>query len=187
MQEKNEKTCSDKVTVKCKVNSDKYGFYNDPSGFCTGGYGHKIAEKTCAEIDKLPANDLSKKEKDSQLSIKNEGEASALLKKDLKKFVDGVNKAATVCLNQNQFDALVSFAFNVGLSKIDGFGGSTLLKIINSSPLSKDGKTPIFDYKKIRGEFSKWNKSEGKVLDGLTERRTAEADMFEKNPEKKRI
>ena len=162
MQEKNEKTCSDKVTVKCKVNSDKYGFYNDPSGFCTVGYGHKIAEKTCAEIDKLPANDFSKKEKDSQLSIKNEGEASALLKKDLKKFVDGVNKAATVCLNQNQFDALVSFAFNVGLSKIDGFGGSTLLKIINSSPLSKDGKTPIFDYKKIRGEFSKWNKSEGK-------------------------
>lgn len=74
---------------------------------------------------------------------------------------------------QHQFDVLVSFAYNVG-SDIDqddipeGLGDSTLLKIINASP--NDSRIP--------GELLKWNKSGGKVLKGLTRRRTIEGNYY---------
>lgn len=76
-------------------------------------------------------------------------------------------------LNENQFSALVSFAYNVG-SDIDadiipeGLGDSTLLKKVNANPSDPT----------IRSEFLKWNKSKGKILNGLTRRRKAEADLY---------
>lgn len=78
-----------------------------------------------------------------------------------------------VKVNQNQFSALVSFAYNVG-SDIDaddipeGLGDSTLLKLVNANPNDP----------RIRDEFKKWNKSKGKVLNGLIRRRAAEANLY---------
>jgi len=72
-----------------------------------------------------------------------------------------------------QFDALVSFAYNVG-TDIDqddiaeGLGDSTLLKLINANPLSP----------RIPGEFLKWNKANGKVNYGLRRRRAIEAYYY---------
>jgi lysozyme len=68
-------------------------------------------------------------------------------------------------LNDNQFSALVCFAYNVGMGN---FNKSTLLKLINRNP-----NDPT-----IRTEFLKWNKAGGKELSGLTKRRQAEADLY---------
>ena len=71
-----------------------------------------------------------------------------------------------VPLNQAQFDALVSFAFNLGAGALET---STLLKKLNA------GK-----YAAVPQEFEKWVKAGGKTLPGLVRRRTAEAQLFEK-------
>ncbi len=84
-----------------------------------------------------------------------------------------VNNKATVInshllkcvLNQNQFDALVSFAYNVG---IGAFANSTLLK-----KLIKNPNNPEIAY-----EFSRWNKDNGKTVEGLTNRRKKESDFY---------
>lgn len=83
----------------------------------------------------------------------------------LVKFVDGVNNLVTKPLTDNQFSALVSFAFNCGLGNLKS---STLLRKVNTNP--KDST--------IAAEFAKWNKSNGKVLNGLTKRRKAESDLY---------
>lgn len=95
----------------------------------------------------------------------NEAAASELLARDLEKFETGVSELVKVELNQNQFDALVSFAFNVGLGNL---AKSTLLKKIN-------GGRPVCE---VQAEFLRWNKAGGKVLAGLTKRRNAEAYLF---------
>jgi len=88
-----------------------------------------------------------------------------LLQSDLSRFESAITKLLKVTVNQNQFDALVSIAFNVGSGAI---GGSTLLKLLNSG-----------DTKGASAEFAKWNKAGGKVLAGLTARRAAERELFE--------
>jgi Phage-related lysozyme (muraminidase) len=67
-------------------------------------------------------------------------------------------------LNQNQFDALVSFVFNVG---VGAFAGSTLLK-----------KIKLNDTLLLRAEFAKWKYSKGSVSPGLVKRRKEEADLY---------
>ena len=89
------------------------------------------------------------------------------------KFAKDVDKLVVSNVNQNQFDALVSFAYNVG-SDIDtdtiaeGLGDSTLLKKVNKNP----------DDPSIRNEFLKWNKAGGKIITGLTRRRNEEASIY---------
>lgn len=68
-------------------------------------------------------------------------------------------------LNQNQFDSLVSFIYNIGLS---GFERSTLYR---------KAKVDVND-SSIRTEFMRWNKAGGKVLAGLSKRRKQEADLY---------
>jgi lysozyme len=68
-------------------------------------------------------------------------------------------------VTQNQFNALVSFAFNLGSQAL---GKSTLLKKVNANP-----NDPT-----IKNEFLKWNKASGKVLTGLTRRRAQEANLY---------
>lgn len=68
-------------------------------------------------------------------------------------------------LTQNQFDALVSFTFNLGEGSLKS---STLLKKVNANPSDTT----------ISSEFLKWNKAGGKVIDGLTKRRQAEAKLY---------
>lgn len=98
--------------------------------------------------------------------------ADELLLEDMRSFVEDVNGLVKVTVTQRQFDALVSFAFNVG-SDIDadtiaeGLGDSTLLKYVNASK---------FDL--AADEFLKWNKAGGQVLRGLTRRRAAERALF---------
>lgn len=91
-------------------------------------------------------------------------QADELLQDDLDRFEKAVTRLVTVPLTQNQYDALVSFAFNVGISALER---STLLKRVNAK---------LFD--QARAEFAKWNRAGGRPLAGLTRRRAAEAALF---------
>lgn len=90
-------------------------------------------------------------------------EADKLLEEDLMRFEIGVNDLVTVQLTDNQFSALVCFAFNVGLGAL---ARSTLLKKINGQ---MDG---------AEQEFLKWTRAGGKVLNGLVRRRQAEMELY---------
>lgn len=81
-----------------------------------------------------------------------------------KTFSENINKVVKVPLNQNQFDALVSFAYNIGNKN---FNWSTLLKKLNQS-----------DYEGASLEFGRWNQAGGKVLNGLVRRREKEKELF---------
>ncbi len=88
-------------------------------------------------------------------------------------FENDVESLLKVDVKQHQFDALVSFAYNVG-TDIDvdnipeGLGDSTLLHLVNKNPNDD----------RIVAEFLKWNKSRGKILRGLTRRRSIEAYLY---------
>lgn len=91
-------------------------------------------------------------------------QADNLLIKNLNAYENAVNKYVTYSINQNQFDALVSFAYNCGNGALKT---STLLKKLNAG-----------DVLGAADEFLRWNKSNGKVLNGLTRRRKAERKLF---------
>lgn len=122
--------------------------YKCPSGVWTIGYGH--------------TNGVKKGQKISR------SRAESFLREDLRRFENGVNSAVFVPLTQNQFDALISFCFNCGLT---AFKESTLRKKLNAK-----------DYDGASKEFLRWNKSKGVVLDGLKRRRNAEKALFDKIP-----
>ncbi|MEX5908508.1 lysozyme [Citrobacter portucalensis] len=90
--------------------------------------------------------------------------ADRLLKTGLVGYENDVLKVVMVKLTQGQFDALVSFAYNVGSRALST---STLLKKLNAG-----------DIKGAADEFLRWNKSGGKVMPGLTNRRKAEREVF---------
>ena len=93
-----------------------------------------------------------------------EAEAEAILRRDLGSIERDVEKAVTVHVNQRQFDTLVSFVFNVG---IGAFHKSTLLKKLNASR-----------YDEVPSELMKWTRAGGRVVQGLVNRRKAEADLW---------
>lgn len=93
-----------------------------------------------------------------------EQQADSYLRNDVKKFESAVSKAVKVKLTQGQFDALVSFTYNVGPANMDS---STLIKKLNAG-----------DVKGAADEFPRWNKAAGKVMAGLTTRRAAERALF---------
>ena len=92
-------------------------------------------------------------------------QANALFETVMNNFALGVKKCLTKEVNENQFSALVCFAYNVGIGSLQK---STLLKKININPNDET----------IAGEFAKWTKAGGKVLLGLVRRRKAEADLY---------
>lgn len=94
--------------------------------------------------------------------------ANEMLKHQLKTFEKAVNQGVKVKINQNQFDSLVSFSFNVGTG---AFLSSTLLKVINRNGTNSE----------IYKEFVKWKNAGGKFLDGLLKRRIQEYNMFTGN------
>ena len=120
--------------------------YTCPAGKLTIGYGHVI----------LPDEDLG------HVTVTERG-AEDLLKEDLEGAEQAVNRA-NLKIDQDQFDALVSFVFNVG---VGAFQGSTLLKRIR-----------VGDMQGAADEFLKWNHGGGKVLAGLTRRREVERQLF---------
>jgi lysozyme len=93
-----------------------------------------------------------------------EKEAREMLVRDLAKYESAVNRLVKVPLTANQYGALTSFTFNLGEGNL---AKSTLLKKLNAG-----------DYAGAAKEFPRWNKAGGKVMNGLTRRRKAEAELF---------
>ena len=93
-----------------------------------------------------------------------EERAESLLMNTLKQYADAVNLFSKYPLNQNQFDALVDFAYNVGIGALKS---STLLKKLN-----------LKDYVGAPLEFMEWTHVGGVVLQGLVDRRKAEQLLF---------
>ena len=119
--------------------------YKCAAGVWTIGYGHTKDVQEGNVISALKANEM--------------------LQNELVEYENYVNTLVTVPLNQNQFDALVSWVYNLGSSN---FQASTMLKVINA------GGEMIG----VPAQIMRWNKAGGKVLEGLTRRRQAEADLF---------
>jgi len=91
-------------------------------------------------------------------------QATDLMMQVLREFEDGINAALRVEVTQNQYDALVCWAFNIGVSAAQN---STLMKKLNSG-----------DYSGAADQFLRWNRAGGQVLRGLTRRREAERALF---------
>jgi lysozyme len=124
--------------------------YLCPANIPTIGYGNTEYENG----QKVTLND----------TVISKERAEELLKNIVIKFEDGIKKLVKVPLTQHQFDALVSFTYNIGLGN---FSKSTLLKLLNNG-----------DYEGASKEFQRWNKAGGKVLSGLIRRRKEEMELF---------
>tara|TARA_R110002012_G_scaffold134615_1_gene288047 strand:- start:1444 stop:1911 length:468 start_codon:yes stop_codon:yes gene_type:complete len=118
--------------------------YLCPAGVWTIGYGHT---KDVKEGDKI-----------------NKEEADYLLQEEMIEYESYINDFVEVPLNQNQFDALCSWVYNLGPTNLKN---STMLKVLNEEK-----------YVDVPQEIKRWNKAGGEVLDGLIKRREAEAKMF---------
>ena len=94
----------------------------------------------------------------------SEPEARRLMQATLAEFEDGISAALRVGVTQSQFDALICWAFNIGVSAAQN---STLMKKLNSG-----------DYFGAADQFLRWNKAGGVVLSGLSRRREAERALF---------
>lgn len=119
--------------------------YYDSVGVLSIGYGHTGKDVTPGKTITL-------------------AEAERLLRDDLIYFETGVSQLVKVRLTANQFAALVSFSYNVGLTALKE---STLLRKLNAK-----------DYQGAADELLRWNKAGGKPLLGLTRRREAERSLF---------
>lgn len=123
--------------------------YQDCVGIWTIGYGHTSA----AGPPQVKAG----------MTI-SKSEAQALLKTDIEIFCNGVAASLRVPLNDNQFSALVSFAYNIGLA---AFRESSVLRAVNAG-----------QFKTVPGLMALWVKAGGKVIPDLLARRAAEAALF---------
>jgi len=92
-------------------------------------------------------------------------EADQMLAEDLEEFEGYVDKLVTVDLEQNQFDALVAWTFNLGPTNLKS---STMLRVLN------EGK-----HENVPSEMKRWNKAGGETLEGLIRRREAESLLWE--------
>lgn len=131
------------------------GFKSKPylcaAGVATIGYGSTYYE-----------NGARVKLSDSPIT---EDWADQLLRNVLKQYELSVDVMTRDDISQNQFDALVSFAYNVG---IQNFKTSTLLKRVNANPKDPD----------IKIQFARWIRAEGRILKGLVKRREIEANLY---------
>ena len=123
--------------------------YQDSVGVWTIGYGWT------QPVDGKPIR--------AGMTIKQET-AERLLKTGLVSYESDVSRLVKVGLSQGQFDALVSFTYNLGARSLST---STLLRKLNAG-----------DYAGAADEFLRWNKAGGKALNGLTRRREAERALF---------
>ena len=121
--------------------------YVCPSGIYTIGYGHTGGV--------TPGQTIT------------QAEADKILREDVRKFETGVDNYTNVPLNQSQFDALVSFTFNVGLG---AYRDSTLLRLLNGA-----------DYEGAAGQFGRWVNGANGPLPGLVRRRDAEEKLFRRD------
>ena len=129
-----------KIFEGCKLES-----YRCAANVVTIGYGHIKTAKEGMVITQEEAEDL--------------------LMQDIKTYEKGVIDLVQVDLKQCEFDALVSFSFNLGLGSLKS---STLLKRINAK-----------DWADVPHQIKRWNKANGEVLEGLVRRREAEATLWQ--------
>ncbi|EDU3845523.1 lysozyme [Salmonella enterica subsp. enterica serovar Essen] len=122
----------------------KLAAYQDGGGVWTIGYGHTRGVK--------------------QGQVINHEQADEFLDSDLRQVESCISERVTVALNQNQFDALVSFVFNVGRQ---AFSDSTLLKKLNEG-----------NYRAAADQFTRWVYDNDQFVQGLYNRRVAERDLF---------
>ena len=131
-----------------KLLKDFEGFrthaYQDSVGVWTIGYGHTKGVTPNMVI--------------------STAEGEEMLVEELKEYENYVDDLVKVPLDQHQYDALVSWVYNLGPTN---FRSSTMLRVLN------EGK-----YEEVPNQIRRWNKAGGKELDGLTRRRNAEAEMF---------
>ena len=134
--------------------------YKDSAGLETIGVGHLLTDHeketgiiTIDGVAVLYENGLTPEE------------VLDLLGQDLERFETAVNQSVKVDIGQNQFDALVSFAFNVGVAN---FKSSTLLKRLNAAA-----------YREVPEQLRRWNKAGGKVVQGLINRREKEITLWD--------
>ena len=119
--------------------------YQCSAGVWTIGYGHT---KDVEEGDTI-----------------SKDQAEEMLVEELHEYENYINEYVNVALSQNQFDALVSWVYNLGPANLKA---STMLKVLN------EGK-----YEDVPYQMKRWNKAGGKVLDGLVRRREAEALLYQ--------
>lgn len=125
--------------------------YCDVAGVWTIGYGHTAAAGAPVPVEGMTIT---------------QQEAEALLRRDLEQYEEAVDQAVSVALTDNQFAALVSFTYNIG---IDAFLKSSLLGKLNQG-----------QYEAVPGELMKWVRAGGKRVTGLANRRAAEAGLWVK-------
>ena len=129
--------------------------YNDPANHATIGVGHLVHYG--------PINGSEPEEFKSGITKER---AMEILRSDIITAENTVNKLVKVPLNQNQFDALVSFVFNIGETQ---FASSTLLAKLNNQ-----------NYQAVPSELNRWVHGSGKKLPGLINRRRHEGNLFNK-------
>lgn len=127
--------------------------YNDPAGHCTIGYGHLVHQGNC--------NGSEPAEFKKGITRK---QAAKLLREDAQSAAAAIKSQVKVPLNQHQFDALVSFVYNVG---VGNFGSSTLLKVLNQK-----------QYDEVPAQLNRWVFASSQRLAGLVTRRKAEGTLF---------
>ena len=123
----------------------RFDAYLCPAGVWTIGYGHTADVKEGDSIDQEAAE--------------------AFLIEDLEKFEQAVMRLVEVPLTQQQFDALVSWTFNLGAGNL---AESTLLRKLNN-----------YQYAEVPEQMMRWVRAGGQVLEGLVKRRAAEAALFQ--------
>lgn len=127
--------------------------YNDPAGHCTIGCGHLVHHG--------PINGSEPAEFKRGITRER---ALELLQGDASSAAHEISRSVKVELSQSQFDALISFAFNVGNG---AFRDSTLLRLLNQG-----------DYGSVPAQLDRWTKAGGRTLPGLVTRRKAEGALF---------
>ncbi len=127
--------------------------YNDAANHCTIGFGHLVHHG--------PINGSESAEFKAGITRER---ALQLLQADAAIAAKCVATNVKVPLNQAQFDALVSFTFNVGTG---AFTESTLLKLLNKG-----------EYAAVPGQLERWSRAGGRVLQGLLNRRHSEGTLF---------
>jgi lysozyme len=129
--------------------------YNDPGGHCTIGFGHLIHRGPCTDADRATWGTITRKR------------GLAMLRSDADSFAAGLrSRLATVRLNQGEFDALVSFTYNIGLGNFD------------DSSVKRDLLATPVRYRAVPKHLKLWVYSGGQFLCGLYRRRVNEGHLF---------
>ena len=138
------KTSAEGLSLIKKFEGCELYAYQCSAGVWTIGYGHTK--------DVEPGMQITKED------------AEEMLVEELHEYESYINDFVTAPLSQNQYDALVSWVYNLGPANLKA---STMLKVLNAG-----------EYEEVPAQMKRWNKAGGKVLEGLIRRREAESLLF---------